>query len=269
MSSSFGSDIANFSDVQPQCSFIENANCLGFNINNFNCASININSILCQSRLSQIESIMKHNNLAIFAIQESKLDSSKDPSCYKIEGYNVIAKNRPTGRGGGLLLYIRGDIAFRHLPNLENSTPCLEHIAAEVFIQNKRILFNNIYRPPNCDKTTFLHNLSSTIETIRQNNFFMTTWMGDTNAGNNFEFFGSLKTTAIDHETASIFEGYFYTQIVDIATRLANHSISLIDVIYVDRYDLVDKTLVYSAVADHCGTAVSYDILCKRPKLKV
>ena len=269
MSSSFGSDIANLSDVQPQCSFIENANCLGFNTNNFNCASININSILCQSRLSQIESIMKHNNLAIFAIQESKLDSSKDPSCYKIEGYNVIAKNRPTGRGGGLLLYIRGDIAFRHLPNLENNTPCLEHIAAEVFIQNKRILFNNIYRPPNCDKTTFLHNLSSTIETIRQNNFFMTTWMGDTNAGNNFEFFGSLKTTAIDHETASIFEGYLYTQIVDIATRLANHSTSLIDVIYVDRYDLVDKTLVYSAVADHCGTAVSYDILCKRPKLKV
>ena len=147
MSSSFGSDIGNLSDVQPLCSFIEDANYLGFNNNNFNCASININSILCQSRLSQIETIMKHNNIAIFAIQESKLDSSKHPSCYMIEGYNVIAKNRPIGRGGGLLLYIRGDIAYRHLPNLENNTPCLEHIAAEVFIQNKRILINNVYRP--------------------------------------------------------------------------------------------------------------------------
>ena len=269
MSSSFGSDIGNLSDVQPLCSFIEDVNNLGFNINNFNCASININSILCQSRLSQIENIMKQNNLAIFAIQESKLDSSKHPSCYKIEGYNVIAKNRPIGRGGGLLLYIRGDIAYRHLPNLENNTSCLEHIAAEVFIQNKRILINNVYRPPSCDKTTFLNNLSSIIDTIRQNNFFMTAWMGDLNAGNNYEFFGSLKTKAIDHETASIFESYCYTQIVDLATRLANHSISLIDVIYLDRFDLMDKAVVYSAVADHCGTAISFDILCKRPKLRV
>ena len=106
--------------------------------------------------------------------------------------------------------------------------------------------------------------VARTLDTIRQNNFFMTAWMGDLNAGNNYEFFGSLKTKAIDHETASIFESYCYTQIVDLATRLANHSISLIDVIYLDRFDLMDKAVVYSAVADHCGTAISFDILCKR-----
>ena len=31
----------------------------------------------------------------------------------------------------------------------------------------------------------------------------------------------------------------------------------------------MDKAVVYSAVADHCGTAISFDILCKRPKLRV
>ena len=269
MSSSVGSDLGEISDLQPYCSFVEDANNLGFNIDNFNCASININSILCQSRLSQIESILKHNNLAIFAIQESRLDSSKDSSCYQIQGYNVLAKCRPTGRGGGLLTYIRSDIAFRQLPNLENNTATLEHIAAEIFIQNKRILICNLYRPPSCDKTTFLQNLSTTIDTIRQENFYMTVWFGDLNAGNNYEFFGSCNAKAIDYETAEIFEGNCYTQIIDLPTRFSHQSRSLIDVIYLDRFDIVSKASVSSAVSDHACIAVSFELLSKRPKKKV
>ena len=269
MGSSFGSDIGSVSDIQPLCTFIEDADNLTFNKNNFNCASMNVNSILCQDRLSQIESIIKNNNLAVFGVQESKLDSSKHPSCYKIDGYNMISKHRPSGRGGGLILYIRADLAFRQLSNLENKTSTIEHISAEIYIQSKRILINNVYRPPSCDKNCFLLDLSNTLAAMRQNNFFLTIWLGDINAGNNYHHFNSLKTRAIDFETAAIFEGQCYTQIVDIATRTVNLSVSLLDVIYIDRFDLVDKAVVYSGVSDHCGTAVSLDILCKRPVRKV
>ena len=144
MGSSFGSDIGSVSDIQPLCTFIEDADNLTFNKNNFNCASMNVNSILCQDRLSQIESIIKNNNLAVCGVQESKLDSSKHPSCYKIDGYNMISKHRPSGRGGGLILYIRADLAFRQLSNLENKTSTFAHISAEIYIQSKRILINNV-----------------------------------------------------------------------------------------------------------------------------
>ena len=269
MGSSVGSDLGSISDLQPLCSFIEDPNNLDFNKDNFNCGSLNVNSVLCQDRLSQIESIMKNNNIAVFAVQESKLDVNKHPSCYKIDGFNVLAKHRPSGRGGGLLLYIRGDIAFRQLSYLENNTTTMEHISAEIYIQNKRVLINNVYRPPDCDKNAFLYDLSTTIEAIHQNNFFLTVWLGDINAGNNYHFHGSLKTKAIDYEIAEIFEGHCYTQIVDIATRIANYSISLLDVIYLDRYDLVDKAVVFSGVSDHSGTACSFEVSCKRPQQKV
>ena len=122
-------DISNLNDVQPFCNIADDANNLGFDKNHLCCASVNLNSILYGDRLSQIESILKCNNLGILAVQESKLNNTKHPSTYHIDNFSVIAKHRPTGgRGGGLLLYLRNDIPFRQLTNLESNSPTLEHI---------------------------------------------------------------------------------------------------------------------------------------------
>ena len=256
----------NLADVSPFCTFVEDPYNLGFDSSQFSCASININSVLCEDRLCQIESILKSNQLKIFAIQESKLNSSKDPSTYQINDFNCIAKHRPNGRGGGLLLYIHNSIAYRQLVSLENNTSNLEHICVEVFIQNKRIVINNVYRPPNCDKASFLQDLAFTLEAVRQNSPYLTVWMGDLNAGNNYDFYESLKTKTIDYDIASIFEDNLYSQIVDLPTRLAKESISLIDVIYVNRLDLVCKASVFSSIADHNGICFSFNINSKIPK---
>ena len=162
------SDIGDISDVTPFTIFKDNPSNLEFDKNSFTCGSINLNSILHANRLDQVESILRDNNFSVFCINESKLDDSKDPACYKIDNYIALAKHR-TIHGGGIVVYVRDDIACRRLSDLENNTQTLEHVAVEVFVQNKRILINSFYRPPNCERTMFINDLTLTLERIHLN----------------------------------------------------------------------------------------------------
>ena len=129
------SSLGDISDVLPYTIFEDDSCKLGFPKDHFSCGSININSILHGQKLSQIETILRNNKFSVFCINESKLDNSKDPSCYSINGYNVLAKHRTT-HGGGILVYVMDHIACRRLTEIENNTRTLEHIALEVFVQN-------------------------------------------------------------------------------------------------------------------------------------
>ena len=70
-------DISNLNDVQPFCNIADDANNLGFDKNHFCCASVNLNSILHGDRLSQIESILKCNNLGVLAVQDRGVTSAR------------------------------------------------------------------------------------------------------------------------------------------------------------------------------------------------
>ena len=142
----------------------------------------------------------------------------------------------------------------------------LEHICLEVFCQKKRILINNFYRPPNGDKVTFLENLSLTLEAIKQNKGWITCCLGDVNFGNLYCFFNSLNVKPIDQQGCQIFEDYQFTNLIDRPTRYTNHSVSLIDLFFVDRFDKVSAACVWSNIADHNGISASFDLCSKRPK---
>ena len=205
-----------------------------------------------EDRLNQIENIISKNSFSIFCIQESKLDPSKDPSCYHISGYNVVEKHR-NARGGGLLIYLHSSIAFRRLPELESSCPTLEHLCVEVFFSNKKILVNNIYRPPNSDTQRCLQNLKQTTDRIKSVNSATTIYIGDANAGNNYCFYGSLTTRSIDFQLSEIFEDRCFSQIIDLPSRTVNNCSSLLDVIYIDRSDLVPSAVLFPPLADDAG----------------
>ena len=159
-----------------------------------------------------------------------------------------------------------------HLPDLENSTPELEHTAAELFIQGKRIVFLSMYRPASCCKDNFKNNLSCTLDKIRQNAPALTIIGSDMNFGNNFEFYGSLKTTPFDLEATSILQQSCLNQIIDRSTHFAKtvngHTASLLDHIWIERVDLVTKAVVFSPIIDHCGIGAVLDLLSPKPKVK-
>ena len=265
--SSFASDLGDLSDLEPYCSFQEDPNDLGFDKNSFIVSSLNVNSLLCQQRIKQVESIMKLNNISVFCIQETKLSDNVSPTCYHIKGFNAFARHR-NSRGGGLICYVREDLVSRHLPNLECQSETLEHLYLEVFCQNKRILINNLYRPPHGDKTIFLENLSLTLEKIQQNKGWITCCLGDLNMGNQFCHFNSLNVKPIDLQGCQIFEDCNYSNLIDRPTRCSNHSVSLIDLFFVDRIDKVNSACVFSNVADHNGISASFQLKSIRPSRK-
>ena len=262
------SSLGDIADVLPQSIFEDDPSNLGFPKDHFSCGSININSILHSDKISQIETILRDNNFSVFCINESKLDDSKDQACYKINGYNVLAKSRTT-HGGGILVYVQGGIACRRLTELENNTSTLEHIAVEIFLQNKRVLVNSFYRPPNCDKPKFLNDLTITLEKIQQNRPLISICIGDMNMGSQYCHYNSLNTKPFDYQGCQVFEDFQYTQLIDQATRYSKESVSLLDLIFVNRYDLISRTVLFPQIADHAGIGCSIEIICKRPRPKI
>ena len=97
----------------------------------------------------------------------------------------------------------------------------------------------------------------------------MTVWLSDLNFGNNYDFYNNLTTKSIDHLSAAVFEENCLVEVIDVPTRYQKESVSLIDTIFVDRFDKVCKASVFPAIADHCGTSVSFDIFCKQPEQRV
>ena len=92
------------------------------------------------------------------------------------------------------------------------------------------------------------------------------------NFGNNFEFYGSLKTTPFDLEATSILQQSCLNQIIDRSTHFAKtvngHTASLLDHIWIERVDLVTKAVVFSPIIDHCGIGAVLDLLSPKPKVK-
>ena len=60
--------------------------------------------------------------------------------------YNLLHKNRPNGRGGGLALITKN--CYQAKKVYSGSYPSFEHATWEIKIKNKPIYFNGIYHPP-------------------------------------------------------------------------------------------------------------------------
>ena len=72
----------------------------------FNCNGI-------QSSKAELQDFLVNNQVKIVAIQETKLSAkSKNPS---FTDYNLIRKDRPTGRGGGLAFLVHHSVRFTNL----------------------------------------------------------------------------------------------------------------------------------------------------------
>ena len=261
------SDIADLCDVQPFTTFYEDANNLNFQKQNLNVGHININSIQNENRLDQLQQIMHSGSFSAFAVCETKLSASISDSCISIPGFSVIRKDR-NRHGGGLCLYIRQDICFRRLASLESKT--FEHLCVEVYISGKRILLNACYRPPREDAQShisFLESLEVTLENLRQNNPFLCLLAGDWNLGNIYSFHELPKRT-LDGKAKNIFDTFNYTEIIDVATRYSQQCVSLLDLIFLDRTDFLDKAGVIPEIADHMGCVISLNLTSKPPKAR-
>ena len=121
-----------------------------FSKNGFNCAHLNVVSLL--KNFDEIKSLLCNNNIHIFALNESRLDSTVHDFEITVDNYKLIRKDR-NRQGGGVAIYIHESLKFKQVthPTIDN----LEAILLLVDMNKSRpLLFVNWYRPPNSTRET-------------------------------------------------------------------------------------------------------------------
>ena len=89
-----------------------------------------------------------NTNIHILGVTESKLNSTTLDTEVQINGYFGIWRDRTSGAGGGVIVFVRDDLNFQRPTDLENQLT--EAVWLELFVKySKSILVCFTYRPPN------------------------------------------------------------------------------------------------------------------------
>jgi len=107
---------------------------------------LNINGL--QNKFLELKQLVQENSPDIINIQESKLTASSRK--FNIPGYTTIRKDREHKIGGGLITYIKEEIAFTEINlNKIKTTNQFEILVVKINLSEKKHYHvTNIYLPP-------------------------------------------------------------------------------------------------------------------------
>ena len=89
----------------------------------------------------------------LFALNETRLDSSISDGLVNISGYDIIRKDR-SRRGGGVCVYLRSSINYKTRNDLVPDG--LEAVCLEICKPNSRnFIVASVYRPPDASSAFF------------------------------------------------------------------------------------------------------------------
>ena len=244
-----------------------------FDIENFKIVHYNINSILAPGKISQLSDICQITKVDVLILSESKLDETIPNNLLKITGYHEPLRHDRAinGRhGGGVLMYISENLAFQQKHELQSEF--FEHIWADIRINGKLFAVNGLYRPPNEDAEN--HNLF--LETaekilIQLNDYHKVHYKilsGDFNFGNIYCKSVELQPKPLDQKASDLFSSYGFQQLIDIPTRFAENTVSLISLIFVNQSDDVVCHGTLHKIADHDGVLVSFNTKSQKQSIK-
>ena len=286
----FGEDDCDISDLISECSDtshisefeddfhslnIDISNGPPINTDNFIIVHYNINSILAPDRIEQLTDICKSLKIDVLIITESKLDQTIPNNLITIPGYHEPLRHdrEINGRhGGGVLIYIAEHLVYQHRTEFQSNN--YEHLWADVRISDKIYAINALYRPPKEsaeDHRLFLETADNILQQL--SNYDKAAYKiiaGDLNFGNCYCRVPILDPKPLDSTAPDLFSSYGFQQLIDIPTRVTENSISLIDLIYVNKPDDVVCHGTLHKIADHDGVLVSFNTksIKQKPKTK-
>ena len=197
--------------------------------------------------------------IQIFGISETHLNKSIKDNEVRIDGYNIVRKDRKQGPGGGVCIFIRNDLPWQRRMDLENDEK-IEAIWIEIFLQKSRsILICVLYRPPetssyfNRDFDLLFDDMLTTVNAESKEVILA----GDINCN-------YLKDSE-SKGTKEIIQSNGLKQMIKSPTRITKETRTLIDIIACTHDDRVMKASVYSnAISDRELTGIIRKVNCKR-----
>lgn len=235
------SDQSKYYNIKQTGNFFQKSkNQKGFSIIHFNIRSL-------QKNLSLLEDLLETFNSApeIIAISETKL---KDQNIYNINipNYSFINTNSKTS-SGGVGMYISKDLDYIRRHDLECSTAAFESCWIEISRQKqKNIVVGCIYRHPSSDCVEFNEKLKEQLNDL-DNSSKEVFILGDINV-NLFNYNTDNKTS----DYLDMLLSANYMPMITKATRITDHTSTLIDHIYTNVPQKISKTGICLAdITDH------------------
>ena len=192
-------------------------------------------------------------NIDVLAINETRLNYSIFDQEVKVQGYDIICRDRSTnGRfGGGVCFYIRSNISYSVCTDLDSELrtdldcELLEIISIEIRKHNsKPFVITSWYRPPNSLHELFTHinTLLGKLDSENVEHFLM----GDLNCDLQSKDNGNVRALL------NITDIYGLEQLINEPTRITPSTSTLIDLIFTNRPENVYRSGVsHVAISDH------------------
>jgi len=205
--------------------------------NNTDLKIIHINVCSLRDKVHLISA--EYHNYDVICITETWLNSDILSNNLHIPGFHLpIRKDRPT-RGGGVAIYVKQNIYYKHLQDLDITE--LEAIWVEIVIKKQKWLIGTLYRADLSNRywdlieESFSNACDKNIKTVI---------LGDFNAN-----IYNMRQPKIEH----LMNMFNLDQVISEPTRLTSSTATLIDLIFVSCPNLVSKFgVLSSSCSDHC-----------------
>ena len=158
---------------------------------------------------------------SIIALSETWLHSESPINLFEIPGYTFVHKNRISGAGGGVAIYINNDLKFSIVNTNENS---FESLFLKVDISAKKFaLVGVIYKPPTFSIVNFNSDLARLLTSFR-------------NLSNDLYILGDFNINLLERDTNMHVSNVYNTlssfsllPCIDKPTRITQNTATLID----------------------------------------
>ena len=167
-------------------------------------------------------------------------------------------------------MYIAEHLVFSHKKEFQSQY--FQHIWTDVKVNSSTIAINAFYRPPNETQADHQHFLQTAENILLQlNNYKSAQYKiisSDLNFGNCYCKNPILIHKPLDSSAPDLFESFGFQQLVDIPTRVAFGTISLIDLIFTNMKENIVCHGTLPKIADHEGTIVCLNTKSTKSKSK-
>ena len=219
---------------------------------------MNVRSLKNRTNLIQTAEFAHQYDIAILTISETWLNSSVTNREVDIPGYRLHRLDRKFKKGGGVCVYIRNSLKAKLLKSLSQINESGFH-QLWLTVQHtklKSIIVCAAYRPPDCQPTCFVNDLTPTLTSALAvgKEIFSA---GDLNCNMLLDCLESAKL----RDFCNTFN---LTQLISQPTRVTAHSSTLLDVILTTNNDLVSKSdVICTDISDHYPDKLKTD----KPKM--
>lgn len=201
---------------------------------------LHINARSMENKQDDLETLYSSIGVSFDAIMISETWYTEHSNPFDLPDYKTFVLSRRNRRGGGLLLLVRNIHNMNIVHQFSVSVADYEILT----VRDSSKIFSVVYRPPSANFHTFLDFLETLFEFASLNKYSLF-------IGGDFNI-DMLKITQQRTELLSLLESYAFKNIINEATRITLHSVSLIDLFIVpaDKH-ILESGCLSSDISDH------------------